>query len=625
MGRPKEKRPTIKRKTLRLFNRVNAILKPPPKQTVSEWADAERRLSAEDSAEPGRFRTDRAPYQRRMQDAISDPNYDTVVYMTSAQIGKTVILLNVVGYHIDYDPAPIMVMQPTLDMAQTFSKKRLQPMIRDTPALRGKVKDSKSRDSDNTILEKGFPGGYVVMVGANAASSLASRPIRILLADEVDRFPASAGDEGDPLKLAEKRTKTFWNKKKVYVSTPTVKGVSRIEKEYESSTREQWHVPCPECGKHQPYTWEQIKFQYFEEDNVYHVHDVGMTCKFCGAISEEVQWKQGDGQWIARNPDAKKLGFHINAFASPWEAWESIVEDFLEARKDKETLKVWINTMLGESWEEEEGDQLEHEHLYKNRREIYNADVPEGVLLLTAGVDVQDDRLEVEVVGWGLEMESWGIEYRKFFGDPDKVEVWEALDEYLKKSFECEDGSMMKLTSVCVDSGGHFTQEVYRFTKAREHRRIFSVKGMGGPGRALIHKHSKNNREKATLFILGVDDGKTKIMSRLKTETIGPGYCHFPREREDELGRGYTEEYFKGLTSERFVTERRAGKIIQKWIKKPGIRNEPLDLRNYATAAVEIAIPDPDYLYRLDGRKNTQKPVQRTKMKKKRRMHSSGV
>jgi len=614
-------------KTIRLFQKISQVLKPPPKMTVSQWAEAERRLPAEDSAEPGRYRTSRAPYQRRMQDVINDPYIDTIVFMTSAQIGKTVIILNSAGFFMDHDPSPIMIMQPTLEMAQTFSKKRLSPMIRDTPVLRDKVKDAKSRDSDNTILEKGFPGGYVVMVGANSPSSLASRPMRVLLADEIDRFPESAGNEGDPLKLAEKRTKTFWNKKKVYVSTPTIKGKSRIEKEFNSSSQEEWHVPCPECDKLQTYAWPQIKFSHESEGDIHSVSDVGMVCKYCGVISEEVQWKLREGKWIAKYPEVKKKGFHINAFASPWETWESIIEDFLDAKGDKEQLKVWVNTMLGETWEEEEGEKLDHEHLYKHRREEYHAEVPSGTLVLTAGVDVQDDRLEVEVVGWGVEMESWGIEYRKFYGDPDKVDVWNALDNFLLKTYESEDGHSLKIASTCVDSGGHFTQETYRFTKAREHRHVYSIKGIGGPGRALVHKHSRNNREKALLFSLGVDDGKAKIYSRLKTETIGPGYCHFPRDREDETGRGYTEEYFKGLLGERFVKEHKNGKMQMRWVKKSGVRNEPLDLRNYATAAFEIAFPDPDYLYRLQDRviSPTSKPIRSKKRKKGRKVHSSGV
>lgn len=262
---------TKKHAHVKLYKNLARVVAPPPDLTVSEWADLYRRLSSESSAEPGQWRTDRAPYQREIMDAVSDPAVETVVVMTSSQVGKTELILNIIGYYIDYDPAPIMVVQPTLQMAQAFSKDRLAPMLRDTPALRGKVADVKSKDSGNAILQKSFPGGHVTMVGANSAASLASRPIRNLLTNEVDCFPASAGSEGDSITLAEKRTTTFWNRKKIFVSTPTVKGTSRIEVAYESSSMEQWALSCPSCGHFQPLTWSQIQFE-----------DITMECIKCG-------------------------------------------------------------------------------------------------------------------------------------------------------------------------------------------------------------------------------------------------------------------------------------------------------------------------------------------------------
>ena len=260
----------VDRKTVRLFKKIATILSPPPVLTVSQWADEYRRLSPEASAEPGRWNTDRAPYQRAIMDAVNDARCEDIIIMSSAQVGKTELILNIIGYYIDYDPSPILVLQPTLEMAQTFSKDRLAPMLRDTPALKGKVKDARSRDSGNTILHKTFPGGHITMVGANSAAGLASRPIKVVLMDEVDRYPASAGTEGDPIKLAEKRTTTFWNRKKIKVSTPTIKGRSPIEKEFLTSSMEEWNVPCPCCGKYQPYEWGRIHFS-----------DVTMECKYC--------------------------------------------------------------------------------------------------------------------------------------------------------------------------------------------------------------------------------------------------------------------------------------------------------------------------------------------------------
>lgn len=578
-----KKKQKIKNKTIKLFADIVKILAPPPPLTVSKWADKYRKLSPESSAEPGQWRTERAPYQKEIMDAVNDPSTETVVVMSSAQVGKTEVLNNIIGYYIDYDPAPILLLEPTLDLAQTYSKKRLAPMIRDTPALKDKIKDPKSRNSDNTLLEKGFPGGYIAIVGANSPVGLSSRPIRILLADEVDRFPPSAGTEGDPLSIAEKRTKTFWNRKKVYVSTPTEKGISKIEDEFADSTQEEYCLPCPCCGRYQPVTWAQIKFE-----------DITMECKFCKERFTEFEWKAGKGKWITQNKDAsiKKRGFHLNALISPWERWDTIIKEFLTAKhKGKDVLKVWVNTYLGESWEDQDGEITEIDSLLE-RREIYNCEVPDDALVLTAGVDVQDDRLEIEIVGWGVEKESWGIIYEVFRGDPGQNVVWQQLDDALSHEYLYKNGERLCISCTCIDSGGHFTDQVYKFCKVREHRRIFAIKGYGGTGKSFIGKVSRNNRERVALFCLGVDTGKETLMSRLKVDDTGPGYCHFSSEES----KGYNKEYFKGLTAERKVMRYTQGVPRFEWIKKKNQRNEPLDLRNYATAALEILNPNMEML-----------------------------
>lgn len=575
--------------TLNLFKRIANLVAPPPKLTVSQWADENRVLSKEASAEHGRWNTDRAPYQREIMDSIGDPDSEEIVVMSSAQVGKSEILNNIIGYHIDYDPAPMLLMQPTLEMAEAYSKDRIASMIRDTPSLSKKVNSPKAKDGNNTLLQKKFPGGHLTLVGANSPSSLASRPVRIVLADEVDRFPVSAGTEGDPLSLAHKRTTTFWNKKKISVSTPTVKGASRIETEYEESTMEQWCISCPSCGQFQPYSWAQIRFE-----------PVGMECAHCKSHHKEMEWKERPGKWIARKPDARKRGFHLNALASPWETWDKIIEDFKEAkRKGIETLKTWINTTLGESFEEKTNDQ-DHTKLVA-RRERYNCEIPDDVLVLTAGVDVQDDRLEVEVVGWGVDEISWGISYKIFYGDPGQFAVWDQLDAFLQKEWLCNDGSKLTVSAACVDSGGHYTNEVYDFCKEREHRRVFAIKGKGGSGVPYINKPSKVGRQRVHLFSIGVNEGKDLIYSRLKNEFEDkPGYCHFPIEAE----KGYDEAFFIGLTSERKVQRFINGIPKIQWVKRTSsIRNEPLDLRNYATAALRILNPDLHYLkeHKLNG------------------------
>lgn len=563
-------------------------MKPPPELTLSQWADTYRVLSAESSAEPGRWHTDKAPYQREIMDAIGDPHIRRVVIMCAAQLGKTELLLNILAYFMAYSPAPILVMQPTLDMGQTFSKDRLAPMLRDTPALRGLV-DVKSRYSGNTIMKKNFPGGHVTIVGANSATGLASRPIKVLLADEVDRYPGSAGTEGDPLSLAQKRQTTFWDKKTVMVSTPVIKGHSRIETEFNQSTKEEWNIPCPKCGHYQPLVWANV---IFNQDDL--TKEPLYKCERCGHEAGEYAWKaQGiNGKFVAENPEAETRGFHLNTLASTFCGWKEIVQKFLVAKEqldqgNPEGMKVWVNTELGETWEER-GESVEDVELF-NRREIYDAEVPEDVLVLTAGVDVQDDRFEVEVVGWGVGKESWGIRYQKIYGDMLKEQVWADLDNFLLSGFTKKDGSVLHILSTCIDSGGHHTDQVYRFTKERYERRVWAIKGKGGAEVSFIRNPTTNNRVKTPLFIIGVDAGKALIYQRLKHETKGPNYCHFP---ENEAA-GYDATYFKGLTSEKMVVRFKKGRSVIVWELKDSSykRNEPLDLRNYAMAALEIANP----------------------------------
>lgn len=571
-------------KTLSLFKQIwKDILTPPPDLTVSEWADNYRKLSSEGSAEPGQWRTSRAPYQKEIMDSINDPEIEKVIIMASAQVGKTEFLLNMVGYHIDYDPAPILLLQPTDALAKSFSKQRLAPMIRDTPAIRNKVADVKTRNGGNTTLEKSFPGGYIALVGANAPSGLAGRPIRILLADEVDRFPISAGTEGDPLSLAEKRTNNFYNRKKVFVSTPTIKGKSRIEAEFNGSTKEYYHLPCPSCEHLQPLNWGQIVFDKNDLSK-----PVEHACKDCGSIHNEHEWKSQKGVWIASEPNAPYRGFHLNELVSPWRKWREIVEDFLDAkRKGPELMKVWVNTSLGETWEEDEGEHVDEDKLL-DRREDYDAEVPEGVKILTAAVDVQDDRFEIEVVGWGVGRESWGIEYHVLYGDLKQERVWNELDAYLQKTWTKSDGRAFGIACTCIDSGGHFTQEVYRFVKNKEARRVYAIKGASvkkGEHVPLISGTSRPKPIKALLVTLGVNDGKNRVMSNLNVEDFGPNYCHFPK------GRNYEAAYFKSLTAEKLVTRYEKGIPYQTWVKVRA-RNEAFDLRVYNTAAIEILNPN---------------------------------
>lgn len=580
----------IQPQTVQLFSRALETLKPPPNLTLSQWADKYRRLSAEASASQGRWNTDNAPFQREIMDAIGDVHTRKVVAMMCAQSGKTDgLILNTIGYYMSYHPAPIMVVQPTVNLGESFSKDRLTTMIRDTPILRGLV-NTKSRYSGNTIMKKNFAGGQLTIVGANAPTDLRGRPIKVLLADEVDAYKASAGKEGDPVMLAEQRQTTYWDYKTVLVSTPTSKKNSRILDEFNESTQEEWTVPCPNCGFFQPFVWDNMVFdkEHWPEGGVQY------RCAECGCVDNEYRWKKNSlkGKWKAEHPGRPVRGFHMNKIGSTLCGWEKIVSDFIAAdldaqRGDYEKMQVFVNTDLGLPWEEP-GESMEADNLF-DRREFYDAEVPDGVVCLTAGVDTQDNRFEVEVVGWGIGKESWGIRYQRIFGDLKRGQIWADLDEFLSHTWKKKDGTELALRSVCMDSGGHFPDQVIRFCKEREDRHIWAIKGRGGMDVPFIRNPTKNNRVKGELFTLGVDTGKNMILSRLRVKEAGPNFCHFPAAED----AGYDMNYFKMLTAEHKVTSWKHGKKVEKWeLKDPAQkRNEAFDVRNYATAALEILNP----------------------------------
>lgn len=512
-------------------------------------------------------------------DSLSDPGVHTVVFMKSAQVGATELLNNVVGYYIDQDPAPILLLQPTLEMAQAWSKDRLSPMLRDSPALRNKVKDPKARNSGNTLLHKTFPGGHITMAGANSPAGLASRPIRVMLGDEVDRYPVSAGTEGDPVNLARKRTTTFWNRKILLTSTPTVKGASRIEMEFEESDKRFFYVPCPHCDQYQRLMWRNVQWPKDEPAKAQY------CCDECGALFNDAQRLASirKGEWRATGPFNGRAGFHINELYSPWSSMAEMAQNFLEAKKSPETLKTFINTSLGETWEEQ-GERIDETGLLE-RCEKYPDQVPARGLVLTAGVDVQGDRIELEVVAWGAGEESWNIDYRVIPGDPSASDVWQLLDDALDATYRHQSGTQLHIAATCIDSGGLHTQIVYEYCKARSAKRIFAVKGVAGPGRPVVQiSRAQRSKQKRTvdLYTVGVDDAKGIIYARLRNDEPGPGYCHFPVDRQPE--------YFSQLTAEKLVTKYHRGFPRKEWVQtRP--RNEALDCRVYAYAALKILNP----------------------------------
>jgi len=609
----------MKRTTNKAAEKLNAAIagavknfRPPESLTVDEWADRNRRLSPENSAEAGPWRTSRTPYLREPMAAFTDPKVRKIVMVAASQVGKSELELNIIGYIIDQDPGSILYVHPTLEDARKFSRLRVAPMIRDSKVLKAKVSDVKAKDSGNTILQKSFPGGMLTMTGSNSASALASTPARYIIGDERDRWAPSAGTEGDPWALAEARQATFYNAKAIEVSTPTIKGASNIETSYYQGTQERWCHKCPACGEYHEITFDNIHFQH-KTTKVHGKKTYTLTapvewaCPGCGCLSPEEVMRRQPAKWIANNPEAYERGvlsYWLNAFSSPWTPWEKIVLKFLDAQQDPQRLKVVFNTLLGELWEDR--GELEDEDAMLARREDYGltadgtpVELPDGVLVLTCGVDTQDNRLEYEVVGHGKFGETWGIQKGYIMGRPDTPEVWEKLDDIIGHVYKFRNGRGLTISITCVDSGGHYTQEVYEACRVRQSKRVFAIKGKGGEGVPLFSPPTKvpirdNKRITCWLYTLGVDAGKAAIMGALKVQEPGPKYCHFPTG-----DRGYDLNYFNGLLSEKLVLKQTRSGNRWTWEKLPGhTRNEALDCRNYALAGLKILNVDMDALER---------------------------
>lgn len=494
--------------------------------------------------------------------------------MKSGQVGWTEILLNAIGYYAHQDPSPILCVQPTLEMGQAFSKDRLAPMIRDTDAIKQLFAAARSKDGENTLLHKKFLGGHATITGANSAAGLASRPIRILLFDEVDRYPASAGAEGDPISIGKKRSLTFWNRKVLIGSTPTVKGHSRVEKEFDKSDKRRYHVPCPDCGHRGP-----LWFKDFDFSKIGTPDDPVWICSECGCYATESA-KQGmlaGGEWVAGEEFSGIAGFHINEFYSPWSTWATVIEDFLKAKGDTEQLKTWVNTSLGETWDPKD-DSIDADGLAQTA-EIYGTEVPRDAELLTAGVDVQKDRFEVHVWAWS-ETECWFVHQEDIYADTALKSEYRRLDEYLNTAdFEHPSGSL-PLVSAAIDSG-YETDRVYEYCAKRYGRRFYAIKGVEGPGRPgawAMAKPRTPGPKPPKMFNIGLDFIKGRLFDRLNDD----GVVHFPV--------GLDREFYEQLTSEFRDTRMVRGNKVQYW-KKKRTRNEAWDCFVYAYAALLILRP----------------------------------
>lgn len=631
--------PTTKNKRRRLrpvdrtFSKCFANYKPPEALTVSQWAEKYRVLSRESSAEAGPWRNARTPYLVEPMDAFTDPRVHRITMVASSQVGKSEFELNCIAYVIDQDPGSMLYIQPNIDDAKRFSRRRIAPMIRDCKRLRSKVSDAKGRDSANTTQEKSFPGGALSIIGSNSPSALASTPVRYVLGDERDRWALSAGTEGDPWKLAEARTTTYYNAKLVDVSTCTVKGASPIAEAYELGTQERWKHQCPHCGEWHEIDFDDIKFDFDTikagKKKDYVVKSINWCCPGCGCLSDEDTMRAQPTKWVPDNPAALVKGhrsFWLNGFASPWQPWSKIIYAFLEAKNDPQKLQVVYNTMFGKLWEDR-GD-LEDEDTFMSRREDYGTredgtpvELPDGVLVLTCGVDTQDDRLEYEVVGWGHYGENWGVKKGIIMGDPNDDGPWLRLDDVIDHVYRFANGRGLTISLTFVDSGGHKTQSVYKHCRARLNKRVFAIKGQGGDGVPYTKPPSKVNIvvngkvvAQTWLYSIGVDAGKADILKgSLRVIEPGPKYCHFPKNPD----AGYDLKYFNGLLSEREVMKSERGRTRFVWEKIPGHeRNEALDCRNYSQAAFRVLDPDMDAVERRlksMGESTTTQPAPKQK------------
>lgn len=612
-----------------------AVLRPPPLLNVPDWADKYRRLSASVGAVGGKWQTHRVEVARGPLMSVTEPGVETISAMSCTQLMKTELMLNTIGYFAHLDPAPILLLEPKDEMAAAFSKERIVPMVDKSPALKKLIGDGKSRDSDDTIGFKKFPGGFLVMSSAGSPTNMAMRAIRVTLLDEIDKYETTK--EGDPVELAEERTSTFAHSSlHIRACSPTWEETSRIYRSYQSSDQRRPYVECPHCGHEQ--TLDFFKHVHWDKNGEDGTHDpetAAIYCESCGSAWSEAErvkimttkhairhyqtrpfvccdekqdpqeqrlWEWDEKHQVGyalcrhcgeRAVSNRHAGFTASKLYSPFTSVVSLATKWLAAKDDPETKQTFYNTQLGLPYRADVSKEVSS-HWLAQRRENYppGIDIPEGGVVLTCGVDVQaggqanQGRLEAEVVAWGIGEESWSIATPYFEGDPAQPYVWEELDEFLKKAFRHERGFDLGILATCIDSGGHNTQEVYKFARARIGRNVWAIKGASdragqwSPVWPPLERERKRKKFRTGYkpIILGVNAGKEAIRQKLLVPEPGPGYCHFPADREDG--------WFEQLTSENLLVERKAGAMVRRWTKKAGVANEALDARVYAYAAL---------------------------------------
>lgn len=587
---------------------IRQFLAPPPSFSVTTWSERHRVLSGKDSSEPGPYRVARTPYAAEPMDCLSQHSpVEEVILMWGAQTSKTTIGSNWLGYLVDCNPGPVMIVQPTIDMAKRYSRQRLAPMIEESPALRRKVRENRSRDDANTTLLKEFAGGFMAVAGANSAAGLRSMPVRDLFLDEIDGYPLDVDGEGDPIKLAEARQSTFSRRKRLLTSTPTTKDFSRIEARYLASDRCRYHVPCPHCAELQPLDWgadqpHGIKWDR-DADGRARPGSVRYVCRGCGAeiLEHHKPAMLAGGRWVAELPGAagRVRGFQLSSLYSPlgWLSWAELVKEWDDAlvaarSGDVSLLRVFVNTRLAETFEEQ-GDRADQHALRKRATDLPLRVVHWGHFVMTAGVDVQGDRLEAYLWAWGRGLERQLVDRAVIYGDPGQAEseagsVWARLTEWRRSPVLHASGKPVPILAMMIDSGGHHTHAVYAYARAHQHAHVYACKGQSQAGKNILGKPTDQDitwrgtkvKGGVKLWPIGTDTAKSEIYGRLRTEQPGPGFVH--------LSRHLPAEVFEQLTSERLVTKYVKGRPRLEWVKPAGRRNEALDCAVYALAAAHF-------------------------------------
>ena len=555
-------------------------LKIPEDISVSEWCEKNIFLSSESASEKGPYRINRTPYIKDILDQYANPNIRQITLKASAQVGKSTILNNLIAYTIKEKPSAIIFAHPSLDIASTYSRTRIEPLFRDSQNLKNTfIDESKSKVSGDTILYKKFNGGFLKMVGSNSEASLSGIPSGNIFGDEV-----SLWENQSALELLKKRTTTFFNSKIILASTPTIEGYCRISQEYENSSKGKYYVPCPHCKSQQILLFKGV---IFERDKAKKkVLEANYRCKKCKKLIPEFKkiWMLRNGVWVHENRDSHHLGYWLNECYSPFVSWQMMAQNFIESTGIREKLKRFTNLSLGETFKEDIGrDNVRFEH-FKDKLFDYDK-LPLAVRVLTAGVDVQDDRIEGEIVGYGENGESWGVDYFTIIGKPALAVVWEELAEKLLKKWPREDGVQMGLYGACIDSGYH-TQEVYRFCQKHERRRWLAVKG-ASKSLDSFFKKSTSKIQGCSLYSLDTFRIKKVIYGNMKAEVGEHGFMAFPKKE------CYDKNYFKMLTAE-FLDKKIDNKGNEKlqFIKKKGARNEAFDCRVYSYALLAITNVD---------------------------------